>query len=72
MHLKHQVENVYERQENMIPATTYSSSDNDDHVLNGALSFTHTRELGTTVPACIIQTHWQVYHPEKDFRVSLK
>jgi len=71
-HLKSKVQTIYDSQNAVVASITNYSISNGNIVASESSSSTHTRQVSTTVPACIIRSFWQRNKPNEDMGVSIK
>ena len=70
--LKVKIQEISEKQDTVVTATSVYGKDVDDIVESQSSSSTHTRQVSSTVPACVIRSFWQKHHSGKDMEVEIK
>jgi hypothetical protein len=70
--LKSKIQTIYEKQDAVVASTTNFNTSGDNIVTQQMASSSHTRQVSTTVPACIIRSCWQNNNPNEDMGVTIK
>ena len=63
---------VSDKQDTVVTATSTYDRSIDDILETESKSSTHTRQVSSTVPACIIRSFWYKHNPDTDMGVDMK
>jgi hypothetical protein len=71
-HLKSKIQTIYEKQDAVVASITNFDANGSNIVTQEGPSSSHTRQVSTTVPACVIRSCWQYNNSNEVMGVTMK